>query len=93
MYLSTGWLQGTDANVNADKSAWTSSSSTRYFYSDEMISSKYKSQIRAQFHLDSNNKVDSVRVVAVKDVQTDGKFTPITGLDRTYDSKGAHATN
>lgn len=97
VYLSTGWLQGNDADVKAEKSNWTSTNtSTRYFYSDGMIDSQYGSQVRAQFHLGSDGRVDSVRVFAVQDRNSNAgvtRYTQIEGLDRTYDSNGAHATN
>ena len=54
VHLSTGWLQGTDANTQAKKADWTSTgTNTRYFYSDGMINNQYGSQVRAQFHLGS----------------------------------------
>ena len=97
VYLSTGWLQGKDADVKAEKSNWTSTyTNTRYLYSDGMIDNQYGSQVRAQFHLGSDGTVDSVRVFAVQDRNTNAgvtRYTQIEGLDRTYDSNGAHATN
>jgi len=94
VHLSTGWLQGTDANTQAKKADWTSTgTNTRYFYSDGMINNQYGSQVRAQFHLGADGKVDSVRVYAVQNrANTSGRFTQIDGLDRTYDANGAHAT-
>lgn len=97
VYLNTGWLQGTNGADNSNKSQWTSTNtSTRYFYSDGMIHNDYGSQVRAQFHVGSDGKVDSVRVFAVQNRNKDAgvtRFTQIEGLDRTYDSNGAHATN
>ena len=58
-----------------------------------MINNQYGSQVRAQFHLGADGKVDSVRVYAVQNREnTSGRFTQIDGLDRTYDANGAHAT-
>ena len=94
-YLNTGWLQGTDGDSKATSNQdWkNTSTNTRYFYSDGMINNAYGSQVRAQFHLDSDGKVDSVRVYAVQNrATTSGRFTQIEGLDRTYDATGAHAT-
>lgn len=97
-YLNTGWLQGTDGDSNAtsNKDWKDTSTSTRYFYSDGMINNDYGSQVRAQFHIGSDGTVDSVRVFAVQDRNSSAgvtRFTQIEGLDRTYDSNGAHATN
>lgn len=98
--ISPGWLQGTDKDKNASLDQWAtknnntySNTDTRYFYSDGMINNAYGSQVRAQFHLGSDNRVDSVRVFAVQNrANTSGRFTQIAGLDRTYDANGAHAT-
>lgn len=97
-YLNTGWLQGTDEGLKAtsNKDWKNTSTDTRYFYSDGMINNAYGSQVRAQFHLGSDGTVDSVRVFAVQDRNSSAgvtRFTQIEGLDRTYDSNGAHATN
>ena len=97
-YLNTGWLQGTDRDSKATSNQdWkNTSTNTRYFYSDGMINNAYGSQVRAQFHLGSDGTVDSVRVFAVQDRNSSAgvtRFTQIEGLDRTYDSNGAHATN
>ncbi len=97
-YLNTGWLQGTDRDSKATSNQeWkNTSTNTRYFYSDGMINNAYGSQVRAQFHLGSDDTVDSVRVFAVQDRNSSEgvtRFTQIERLDRTYDSNGAHATN
>ena len=97
-YLNTGWLQGTDRDSKATSNQdWkNTSTNTRYFYSDGMINNAYGSQVRAQFHIGSDGTVDSVRVFAVQDRNKNAgvtRYTLIEGLDRTYDSNGAHATN
>ena len=93
-----GWLQGTDGDSKATSNQdWkNTSTNTRYFYSDGMINNAYGSQVRAQFHIGSDGTVDSVRVFAVQDRNKNAgvtRYTQIEGLDRTYDSNGAHATN
>lgn len=103
VYLSTGWLQGMDADTQASHEQWATkvnnnwtNTDTRYFYSDGMINNQYGSQVRAQFHLGTDGRVDSVRVFAVQDRNSSAgvtRYTQIEGLDRTYDSNGAHATN
>lgn len=87
--LATGWLQGNnDAVLN--KSEWASN--TRFLYSDAIINNNaivnnntIKTQIRAQFHLDSENKVDSVHVFVVRDDNVDRNTSKLIfeGLDRT----------
>ena len=87
--LATGWLQGNnDAVLN--KSEW--GSNIRFLYSDAIINNNaivnnntIKTQIRAQFHLDSDNKVDSVHVFIVRDDAVDRNVSKLIfeGLDRT----------
>lgn len=87
--VATGWLQGNnDAVLN--KSEWTSN--TRFLYSDDIINNNdivnnntIKTQIRAQFHLDSEGNVDSVHVFVVRDENVGpNNVKPIfAGLDRT----------
>ena len=87
--LATGWLQG-DNDAVLNKSEWTSN--TRFLYSDDIINNNaivngatIKTQIRAQFHLDSENKVDSVHVFVVRDDNVDRNISKLifNGLDRT----------
>lgn len=95
IYVATDWLKGNKEVTSVDKSAWTSTATTtRYLYSDDIINNNttIKSQIRAQFHLDSDNKVDKVHIFVVNDKNdANGVKTIYDGLDRIVTAAGGQA--